>query len=184
MKSFYLMIIVFLISTVSPSVYAANNNKDNWDLIGTIGAFSLTATALGLPAYRNDWDGVRQSAYSIGVALGVTTVLKEVVHEERPDNSDNKSFPSGHTTNAFASATTLYRRYGWQTGIPAFAVATFVGGTRLAAKKHFFHDVLAGALIGTVSGWYFTDPINDKVQLNPWIDSKGKGGGVKLTLQW
>ncbi len=182
MKSLYSIVIVFLITTVSSPVYA--DSKDNWDLIGTVGVYSLMGTALGVPAYRGDWEGVKQSAYSIGAATGVTTVLKEVVHEERPDNSNNKSFPSGHATNAFASATTLYRRHGWQTGVPAYAMAAFVGGARLAAKKHYVHDVLAGALIGTISGWYFTDPINDKVQLNPWIDSEGKGGGVELTLNW
>jgi len=182
MKLHYSIIIVFLISVVSPSVYAVK--KDDWDVIGTVGVVSLMATALGLPAYRDDWDGVEQSSYSIAAALGVTFALKTVVHEERPDNSDNRSFPSGHATNAFASATTLYRRYGWQTGVPAYAMATFVGGTRIAADKHYLHDVLAGAIIGTVSGWYFTDPVNEKVQLNPWIDSKGKGGGLKLTLRW
>jgi hypothetical protein len=182
MKLRYPIILVSLVSAASPSAYAIDHH--GWDVIGTVGAIGLMGTAMGLPAYREDWEGVEQAAYSISAALGVTFALKEIVQEERPDNSDDRSFPSGHTSNSFSSATTLYRRHGWQTGVPAYAVAVFVGGTRIAADKHYFHDVLAGALIGTVSGWYFTDPINDKVQLNPWIDSKGKGGGMELTLKW
>jgi len=182
MKFWYPVVFIILAITVTPSAHAIDHH--GWDVIGTVGSVGLMTTALGVPAYRHDWDGVKQAAYSIGVAFGATSILKQIVHEERPDNSNNRSFPSGHTTNAFSSATTLYRRYGWQTGLPAYAIAAFVGGTRIAANKHYFHDVLAGALIGTVSGWYFTDPINDKVQLNPWVDRKGKAGGVDLRLKW
>jgi hypothetical protein len=42
--------------------------------------------------------------------------------------------------------------------------------------------VVAGAAIGGVSGWFFTDAFNDKVQLVPWVDSKG--GGVVVSMRW
>ncbi|RLA58543.1 MAG: phosphatase PAP2 family protein, partial [Gammaproteobacteria bacterium] len=102
--------------------------------------------------------------------------------EERPDNSDDDSFPSGHTANAFASATTLYRRYGWQAGVPAYAVATLTGVARERSRQHHWYDVVAGAAIGGISGWFFTDAFNDKVQLVPWVDSKG--GGVAVSMRW
>ena len=41
---------------------------------------------------------------SMGVAFGGKTALKAFINEERPDHSDNKSFPSGHAAIAFAAA--------------------------------------------------------------------------------
>jgi len=169
-----------LASGVSPPANAISDNS--WEDISDVGLASLIGTALVLPAARDDWGGLRQAAYSIGTAAGVTLIGKTLVNEERPDNSDDDSFPSGHTANSFASATTLYRRYGWQIGLPAYSVATLTGVARERARKHHWYDVVAGAAIGGVSGWFFTDAFNDKVQLVPWIDSKG--GGVVVSIRW
>lgn len=180
MKIRYLFLLPFL------ALYAhtpANAWSDKtWEDISDVGAYGLIGTALILPASRKDWEGLRQSAYSIGSATLTAQIGKALVDEERPDNSDNDSFPSGHTANAFASATTLHRRYGWQIGFPAYAVATLTGVARERARKHHWYDVLAGAAIGGASGWFFTDAFNDKVQLVPWVDSRG--GGVTLSMRW
>ena len=180
MKLHHLPIALTLAAAISPAANAISDNS--WEDISDVGVISLISTALILPASRKDWEGMRQAAYSIGTAAGVTLIGKALVDEERPDNSDDDSFPSGHTANAFASATTLYRRYGWQTGLPAYAVATLTGVARERARKHHWYDVVAGAAIGGVSGWFFTDAFDDKVQLVPWIDSKG--GGVVVSIRW
>ena len=157
-------------------------SDDTWEDISDIGAYGLIGTALILPSTRKDWEGLQQAAYSIGAAEGITLVSKALIDSERPDDSDNDSFPSGHTASAFSSATTLHRRYGWKTGIPAYAVATLTGVARERARKHYWYDVVAGAAIGTLTAWYFTDPINDTVQLVPWVDSNG--GGVSISMRW
>ena len=41
---------------------------------------------------------------SVGVAYIGKTALKAMIKEDRPDHSDNKSFPSGHASMAFAAA--------------------------------------------------------------------------------
>ena len=61
------------------------------------------------------------------------------------------SFPSGHTSAAFTSATVLTRRWGWKAAIPAYTVATFVGATRLQ-NLHYLSDVTFGAALGIASG--------------------------------
>lgn len=48
---------------------------------------------------------------SVVVAYGVKSVLKKVVKEERPDHSDNKSFPSGHAAMAFAAARSIDKEF-------------------------------------------------------------------------
>ncbi|NQW66956.1 MAG: hypothetical protein HQ455_07060, partial [Burkholderiales bacterium] len=47
-----------------------------------------------------------------GVSFAATTVLKNSIHAARPDGSDNKSFPSGHTAVAFAAVRYMDKRYG------------------------------------------------------------------------
>jgi membrane-associated phospholipid phosphatase len=180
MNSRFLYMLFFLLMLVNPSANAISDNS--WDDISNIGAYGLIGTALILPSAREDWQGFRQAAYSIGSATVIAQIGKALVHEERPDGSDNNSFPSGHTANAFASATTLQRRYGWQTGVPAYAVATLTGVARERARKHHWYDVLAGAVIGGSTGWFFTDALDDRVQLVPWVDSRS--GGVVVSMHW
>lgn len=180
MKSCYPAIVFLLASAASSSLYAFNN--DDWDTISDIGAYTLMGSALALPVAHKDWEGLRQAAYSIAFSSGVSIVGKALIHEDRPDNSDNNSFPSGHTSDAFAAATTLYLRRGWRVGFPAYALATLTAGARVAARKHHVHDVVAGAIFGATGGWLFTDAFDDNVQLYPWLD--GSGVGLNLTLPW
>lgn len=157
-------------------------DKNDWDNISNVGVLSLMGAAVITPTAKGDWEGLGQAALSIGSAGALAEVLKQTFPEERPDNSGDDSFPSGHTSLAFASATTLHRRYGWQAGLPAYAVATLTGIGRERANEHHWYDVVAGAALGTASGWLFTDAFNDKVRLVPWVDSKG--GGVIVAVTW
>ena len=116
------------------------------------------------------------------VAGGVTYGLKETFPERRPDGNDNKSFPSGHTSVSFAAAASLEKRYGWQVGLPALAVASFVGIARVKAHKHYWYDAVVGATLGTASGLLITSRRSDRVQIVPWADSKG--GGVEVALRF
>lgn len=84
---------------------------------------------------------------------GLTTnLLKYSVREKRPDSSAKNSFPSGHTTTAFAFASVVQEKHGLQYGVPAYALATFVGFSRINDNKHYLFDVIAGGLVGTMYG--------------------------------
>ena len=67
----------------------------------------------------------------------------------------------GHTADSFAAATFINQRYGWEYGVPSYIAASYVAYTRVASDKHHIEDVLAGAAIGMLAGWYFTDPYED-----------------------
>lgn len=85
----------------------------------------------------------------VGYTALVTTGLKGLQLEERPrGGGDMNSFPSGHSSNAFALAGAIARNHGWVAGVPAMAVATFVGMTRVNDRAHYPHDVVFGATIG------------------------------------
>jgi len=161
---------------------AAASTK-TWDDASTVGVGALAAWSLGVPAVTGDGKGVLQAAASIGAGYAVSTGLKEAFPETRPDGSDNKSFPSGHTTAAFAAAASIYERRGAAEGIPAFALATFVGVARVEAKKHHWYDAAAGAAIGTASGLILTHPLGDRrMAFAPWVDSKGGGASFDMAF--
>ncbi len=77
--------------------------------------------------------------------------LQFATQRTRPDGSKH-SFPSGHTSGAFALAAVAETYYGPWVGIPSFALASLVGVARLDSNKHFASDVMAGAILGTLMG--------------------------------
>jgi membrane-associated phospholipid phosphatase len=178
MKIAYSAIVSAVLLLVISSAQAASNNT--WKNISNYSVNTLAITALFLPTIKDDKQGFRQAAYSIVGAEGIAFLGKQAFPEQRPDNSGDDSFPSGHTSVAFASATTLYKRYGWQVGIPAYTLASLTAVGRVKAKKHHWYDVVVGAAIGSASGWYFTDAFDNKVQLIPWADTKSVGLTVAM----
>lgn len=85
---------------------------------------------------------------AIVVSLSVNALLKNVVKEERPDGSAFNSFPSGHTTLAFAGAELLRRHYGNAWGALGYSMAIGVGIGRVIHNRHWWWDCVAGAGIG------------------------------------
>lgn len=77
--------------------------------------------------------------------------LKYTIQRERPDGSNNLSFPSGHAASAFALAGVIHRHYGWKGGIPAYAFGSYVALARMSWNKHHATDVVMGAGLGLAS---------------------------------
>lgn len=119
---------------------------------------ALPVAAVATVLIKQDWQGLKQGVFTGVTAVGAMMILKYSVHELRPDHSNYHSFPSGHSTTAFASAAFLQRRYGWRFGIPAYTVATYTAVGRVLAKKHHWWDCVAGAAIGAASAYIFTTP--------------------------
>ncbi|WP_227992698.1 phosphatase PAP2 family protein [Shewanella psychropiezotolerans] len=107
---------------------------------------------------EDDYEGSRQLIKTGLVSRLAVEGLKYAIDKERPDGSDNDSFPSGHAADTFAAATFVQQRFGWEWAIPAYIGAAYVGYPRIASDQHHIEDVLIGAAIGVVSGLYFTDP--------------------------
>ena len=97
---------------------------------------------------------VASAVTSLAVTAGLTEVLKHSVHEMRPDRSDNSSFPSRHTSWAFAASSVLSRElrgYSPWWSVSAQAAATGVGLQRVMSGRHYGSDVVAGAALGVAS---------------------------------
>jgi hypothetical protein len=112
------------------------------------------------------------------VGAAWTIAAKQLVRRDRPDGT-GYSFPSGHATTAFASATVLQRRFGWKAGIPAYAVATYVAASRVDMQRHYLSDVIFGAAVGMVAGRTVT-VASQKLEIGPIATSSGAGIGFSL----
>lgn len=99
---------------------------------------------------------VASSALTIGLKYGVNRTRPFVTYpdiQQRDPHAGPYSFPSGHTSSAFALATSLTFCYQkWYVALPAFAWAVTVGYSRMRLGVHFPTDVLAGAIIGAGCG--------------------------------
>jgi membrane-associated phospholipid phosphatase len=168
--------------TLATAHAPAAASEDGWNDAGTIARDALVVPAFGIPLLDKDWDGALQAGGSIGATMLITAGAKEAFPSLRPDRSDDKSFPSGHTSVAFAAAGTIHNRHGWEAGLPAYLVASFVGLSRVEARKHRVGDVLVGAAIGAGTAHLITRRKDDRVQLIPWADTKG--GGVMVAMRF
>jgi membrane-associated phospholipid phosphatase len=85
---------------------------------------------------------------------GSVNILKKTTKVKRPDGSDTRSFPSGHTATAFMGAEFLHQEFKdvseWY-GITGYVVAAGTGLFRMSNEKHWLTDVAAGAGIGILS---------------------------------
>ena len=124
---------------------------------------------------------------SVVVAFGAKTALKAMIKEERPDHSDNKSFPSGHASMAFAAARSIdkeFRKDCIWIPIAGYAAATAVGIERVANKHHHWYDVVAGAAVGVGSAeltWWLSDKMFGKGS-NVAVGSSGNT--VDVAVRW
>ena len=103
------------------------------------------------------------NSIAAGLTVGLSQTLKWTVDEERPDGSNNNSFPSMHSALAFMGATVLSREYGhispWIT-VGGYAAATGTQMLRIGHNAHWINDIAMGAGIGVVSthvAYFLTD---------------------------
>lgn len=116
------------------------------------GGLALSTYAIGAIGGRERVAHVGSDLIRAQVLNGLlTTGLKVSVDRRRPGGGEH-GFPSGHTSAAFATAAVLDGQYGWKAGVPAYALAGFIGWTRVRDHVHFLSDVVIGGTIGAVVG--------------------------------
>ena len=89
-------------------------------------------------------------AYTIN--LGLTAALKAATRRERPDQSNDHSFPSGHAADSFMAATVISKYYGRKATFIAYTAAGFISFSRVKRDVHWMSDIVAGATLGYIVG--------------------------------
>lgn len=114
------------------------------------------------------------------LSQALVQTVKFTVRRERPDESNNKSFPSGHSASAFATATVLHRHYGWKVGGPAYALGGYVALARMAWNRHHATDVVMGAGFGIASARTVTMSVA-KAKFNVGVQPTVGGASVNFS---
>ena len=140
-----------------------------------LSASSVTALSVGIPVglavagFINHDQKLKLDALYMGAAFLASSIItqttKHIIDRPRPfetysfiikrdDESGGMSFPSGHTSAAFCTATSVALRYPkWYFIVPSYVFATSVAWARMYQGVHYPSDVLAGALVGSLSAW-------------------------------
>lgn len=139
---------------------------------------------------KGDKELSRKALYigeSIVVSSVITWGLKYSINRDRPatqfpgeiipiSKGGSPSFPSGHTSQAFSTATALFIAWPkWYVAVPAFGWATAVGYSRMYLGVHYPSDVLAGAVVGVGSAWL-------TYKANYWLHDRRKAKKLDISL--
>ncbi|MEJ7804529.1 MAG: phosphatase PAP2 family protein, partial [Telluria sp.] len=146
------------------SKHADSRLARSWNKFGKNMPLALVATS-GVAVAMGD-DRMQNmgiiSLQSVFASLGVTAVGKYAIQRARPDENRgpwervgegqsraNSSFPSGHSAMAFAAVTPFAQEYDapWLYGVAAVSAMG-----RVAGRKHWVSDTVAGGLIGYATG--------------------------------
>ena len=154
MKFRYLSFLAIFAALFTSSELSAK--KSGFRTYGDVFQIVIPVSALVTSLAYEDYEGVWQLTKSFATAMAINGVLKLAVRRKRPTGNGKHSFPSGHTTSAFAGAAYLGQRYGLAYGVPAYGAAAAVGYSRIHAKAHRWDEVIVGGMIGVATNMYFT----------------------------
>ena len=187
---FFFCVSIIHAQNVDIDVLKKININRNTSLDGTFKSISQSAVPISvatpiliytLGLINND-SVAKQKALFIGetflASAFITVVSKKIIKTDRPYDTypmiqpvvseASYSMPSGHTSTAFATATSLSLAYPkWYVVAPSFVWAGAIGYSRMHLGVHYPSDVLAGALVGSGSA-YLT------YKANQWINKKRK----------
>lgn len=148
----------------------ANKEKEEFpDSVGDSMGTGVPGAAIALLTMGSGWligsSRTVNAGQSHGEALVATfmytSMLKIMIERDRPPAFSNKespfnaSFPSGHTSTAFATAGSVMASAGPWVGLPVLALAGITGYSRVQQRAHYTGDVVFGAMLGYTMGTGF-----------------------------
>jgi membrane-associated phospholipid phosphatase len=130
-------------------------------------AFGVPVLLFGISLMKKDSLTRQRSLYigaSVLTSVIITNIIKYSINRPRPfvtypfieklSSGGSPSFPSGHTSDAFALATSVSLAYPkWYVIIPSYTWAAAVGYSRMDLGVHYPSDVLASAIIASGSAF-------------------------------
>ena len=168
----------------TPNTKPLTSTQKNIETLGTGLSIALPLVAGGIAWEKDDRIGVAQLTVETVFTVGTAYALKNIVREERPNGMGYQSFPSDTTALAASGSSFLWGRYGWEYGLPAFAVTQFVSYSRIQARQHRWYDTLASSAIAAGYGYVLTTPFKKRYNISTTLDASPDGAFLKVSYAW
>lgn len=184
-------------------MFSYNKKLDDAGTILQVASLLTPAVLISQPYERYPEIGIMYME-TVALAWGAKELLKLTIDRARPfmyyndypqsevDDGDwNDSFPSGHTTLAFAGATFasyVFSKYNpdskWRIPVIAlsYSLASATATTRVLAGKHFMTDVMTGALLGSAIG--YAVPALHTLLANTSVEASASPFGLMFSISF
>ena len=149
--------------------YSLPSFEMNLTTFGNYAQFFPVLAGYGMTFYHSDREGSSQLTKAVLFNLAATSLLKLTIHERRPNKSNKQSFPSGHTSGAFVGSGFVHFRYGFSSAALLYVTSAVVGYSRVRARAHYWHDVIAGAALGLSTSYLFTTKFIKNKKITPKV---------------
>ncbi len=163
---------------------SASSGSKTVETAGTALSIALPMVAGGITLLKHDRVGSAQLVVETVLTVGTAYALKSFVRERRPDGSDFRSFPSATTALSASGSSFLWGRYGWEYGLPAFAVTQFVSYSRVQAKQHHWYDTLASSALAAGYGYILTTPFEERYHIQTSMEPAPGGAMIQMSYRW
>jgi len=165
--------------------------------IGLFGEITYQVPAIfavyGVSLWTED-EKLHECSKAVISAFGITAVstiaLKRIADTQRPTmeiENGRYGFPSYHASSTFSIAAVLDEYYGWQVGLPSYALAGLVAWSRIDDRAHDLSDVVFGSALGFVIGKSVALSHLDRVgkfQVLPYYDPAIRGFGFNFEARY
>ena len=155
------ILIVVILSILTILMVSSNARAGgpftNKNKLGDVMMVMSPAYALGMTIMAKDWRGSLQLGESLIASQLASEGIKALELEKRPNGNDRKSLPSGHAAGAFSGAMFVHKRYGWKPALIPYGMSLVASWSRVEARAHYWHDVLAGAVVSGLFTWILVD---------------------------
>lgn len=145
-----------------PSKAHSGGPFTNKNKLGDVMMVMSPAYALGMTIMAKDWQGSLQLGESVIASQLASEGIKALEFEKRPNGNDRKSLPSGHAAGAFSGAMFVHKKYGWKPALIPYGMSLVASWSRVEARAHYWHDVLAGAAVSALFTWVLVDKYTPK----------------------
>jgi hypothetical protein len=157
-----------LAATVTTPAVPLTRQQKLFEDAGTGIAIALPLIAAGITVRKHDRRGFYQLVTETVLTVGTAYALKQIVRERRPDGSD----------------WFLWRRYGWEYGLPAAAASGFVGWSRTQANKHHWYDTLASSAIAGTYAHFVTTRMEKRYNIRTELEAAPDGAVVRMSYNF
>ncbi len=182
------VLVFLLLISLAMSQTNGNSNstyKKDIQVAGDYIQIALPVIALTTTFFEEKGEDSNCFLKSFLATVVITHSMKYLISKQRPNGSNEfNSMPSGHTSASFHAAAFIQMHYGWEYGAPAYALAAFVGYSRIEGynQRHDLFDVLVGATLGIATSYYFYSSDSKSQSLR--VQSDYINNGVSLVYSF